>query len=104
MALVGIVYRTRCSATRQSAVSERNLVHPVSGLGARLKTYARVEMAQAIRRGGDVLIEAQVECALVDSLGRPQRLPKHGRILSSSKTIGLEYPREVLRIWIPALE
>lgn len=37
---------------------------------------ARVEMAQTIRRGGDVLIEAQVECALVDSLGHPQRLPK----------------------------
>lgn len=38
---------------------------------------ARVEMAQTIRRGADILIEARVECALVDSLGHPQRLPKH---------------------------
>lgn len=38
---------------------------------------ARVEMAQTIRRGGDVLIEAQVECALVNSDGQPQRLPKN---------------------------
>lgn len=38
---------------------------------------ARVEMAQTIRRGGKVLIEAQVECALVNSDGQPQRLPKN---------------------------
>lgn len=38
---------------------------------------ARVEIAQTIWHGGDILIEAQTECALVDSAGHPQRLPKN---------------------------
>lgn len=42
---------------------------------------ARVLMAQTIRRGTDILTKAQVECALINSFGRPQRFPKHWREL-----------------------
>ncbi|CAN7754966.1 YbgC/FadM family acyl-CoA thioesterase [Mesorhizobium sp. LjNodule214] len=42
---------------------------------------ARVLMAQTIRRGADILITARVECALVNSSGRPQRFPKHWKEL-----------------------
>lgn len=36
---------------------------------------ARIYMAQKIRRGGDVLIEAKIEAALVNGEGRPRRFP-----------------------------
>lgn len=39
-------------------------------------TSARVLMAQLIRRGTEILIEAEVECAIINSFGRPQRLPR----------------------------
>ena len=37
---------------------------------------ARIHMAQQIRRGGDLLIEARVEAAVVSADGRPRRFPK----------------------------
>ena len=37
---------------------------------------ARIRMAQQIRRGGDLLIEARVEAALINGEGRPRRFPK----------------------------
>lgn len=44
-------------------------------------SVVRVLMAQRIRRGADILITATVECAIVDSSGRPQRFPKHWKEL-----------------------
>lgn len=37
---------------------------------------ARIFMAQRIRRGDDVLIEARVEAAIISENGRPRRFPK----------------------------
>lgn len=37
---------------------------------------ARIFMAQQIRRGDDVLIEARVEAAIISETGRPRRFPK----------------------------
>ena len=37
---------------------------------------ARIVMAQRIRRGGDLLIEARVEAAIIGETGRPRRFPK----------------------------
>ncbi len=37
---------------------------------------ARIFMAQQIRRGDDVLIEARVEAAIISENGRPRRFPK----------------------------
>jgi acyl-CoA thioester hydrolase len=37
---------------------------------------ARIEVDQTIKRAGDALFTAQVTVALVDSGGRPKRLPK----------------------------
>lgn len=37
---------------------------------------ARIFMAQQIRRGGDLLIEAKIEAAIVSENGRPRRFPK----------------------------
>jgi acyl-CoA thioester hydrolase len=42
---------------------------------------ARAILMQTIRRGGEVLVEARVECALIDDDGRPQRFPKQWRRL-----------------------
>lgn len=44
---------------------------------------ARIVMAQRIRRGGDLLIEARVEAAIIGANGRPRRFPKDwiGRFL-----------------------
>ena len=44
---------------------------------------ARIVMAQRIRRGGDLLIEARVEAAIIGGNGRPRRFPKDwiGRFL-----------------------
>ncbi|MFN3547427.1 MAG: tol-pal system-associated acyl-CoA thioesterase [Mesorhizobium sp.] len=44
---------------------------------------ARIVMAQRIRRGGDVLIEARVEAAIIGEGDRPRRFPKDwiGRFL-----------------------
>lgn len=44
---------------------------------------ARIVMAQRIRRGADLLIEAKVEAAIISSSGRPRRFPKDwiGRFL-----------------------
>jgi acyl-CoA thioester hydrolase len=42
---------------------------------------ARAFLMQAIRRGGDILVKAQVECALIDGDGRPRRFPKGWRRL-----------------------
>jgi acyl-CoA thioester hydrolase len=42
---------------------------------------ARTFLAQTIRRDGDILVEAKVECALVDGDGRPRRFPKEWRLL-----------------------
>ena len=36
---------------------------------------ARVEMHQAIKRNGDLLISAVVEAAMVNNAGRPRRFP-----------------------------
>jgi acyl-CoA thioester hydrolase len=36
---------------------------------------ARVRMAQAIKRGDDLLISAVVEAAMINSAGRPRRFP-----------------------------
>ncbi|MGH6859715.1 MAG: tol-pal system-associated acyl-CoA thioesterase [Phyllobacterium sp.] len=36
---------------------------------------ARVKMAQAIRRGEDLLLSATVEAAMINSAGRPRRFP-----------------------------
>ncbi|SDO77391.1 tol-pal system-associated acyl-CoA thioesterase [Phyllobacterium sp. OV277] len=36
---------------------------------------ARVKMAQAIKRGDDLLISATVEAALINNAGRPRRFP-----------------------------
>ncbi len=36
---------------------------------------ARVRMAQAIKRGGDLLISATVEAAMINGSGRPRRFP-----------------------------
>jgi acyl-CoA thioester hydrolase len=46
---------------------------------------ARIVMAQRIRRGADLLIEAKVEAAIISSSGRPRRFPKDwiGRFLPS---------------------
>jgi acyl-CoA thioester hydrolase len=41
----------------------------------------RVLLAQTIRRGRDLLVNAQVECALIDGDGRPRRFPKQWRHL-----------------------
>jgi len=37
---------------------------------------ARIFMAQKIRRGADVLVEAKVEAAIIGEGGRPRRFPK----------------------------
>jgi acyl-CoA thioester hydrolase len=37
---------------------------------------ARIFMAQQIRRGDGVLVEAKVEAAIVGEIGRPRRFPK----------------------------
>ena len=37
---------------------------------------ARIFMAQQIRHGDDVLVEAKVEAAIVGEIGRPRRFPK----------------------------
>ncbi|HWK64171.1 MAG TPA: tol-pal system-associated acyl-CoA thioesterase [Rhizobiaceae bacterium] len=37
---------------------------------------ARIYMAQQIRRGEDVLIEARVEAAIIGANGRPRRFPR----------------------------
>jgi acyl-CoA thioester hydrolase len=37
---------------------------------------ARIFMAQRILRGGDVLVEAKVEAAIIGEIGRPRRFPK----------------------------
>ena len=37
---------------------------------------ARIFMAQQIRRGEDVLIDAKVEAAIIGEIGRPKRFPK----------------------------
>lgn len=37
---------------------------------------ARIFMAQQIRRGEDVLIDARVEAAIIGEIGRPKRFPK----------------------------
>lgn len=37
---------------------------------------ARIFMAQQIRRGDEVLIEARVEAAMISESGRPRRFPK----------------------------
>jgi acyl-CoA thioester hydrolase len=42
---------------------------------------ARVLLTQTMRRVADILITARVECALVNSSGRPQRFPKHWKKL-----------------------
>ncbi|RST88202.1 tol-pal system-associated acyl-CoA thioesterase [Aquibium carbonis] len=44
---------------------------------------ARIVMAQRIRRGEDVLIEARVEAAIISASGRPRRFPREwiGRFL-----------------------
>jgi acyl-CoA thioester hydrolase len=44
---------------------------------------ARAHLARTIWRGGDILVEAQIECALIDGDGRPQRFPKEWRRLFS---------------------
>jgi acyl-CoA thioester hydrolase len=46
---------------------------------------ARIVMAQRIRRGADLLIEAKVEAAIISSSGRPRRFPEDwiGRFLPS---------------------
>jgi acyl-CoA thioester hydrolase len=36
---------------------------------------ARIQLRQAIRRDGTVLVTAEVEVALIDAAGKPQRLP-----------------------------
>ncbi len=37
---------------------------------------ARIFMAQQIRRGDEVLVEARVEAAIIGEIGRPRRFPK----------------------------
>jgi acyl-CoA thioester hydrolase len=37
---------------------------------------ARIFMAQQIRRGDDVLIDARVEAAIIGEIGRPKRFPR----------------------------
>ena len=37
---------------------------------------ARIWMAQQLKRGDDVLVEAQVEAAIIGESGRPRRFPK----------------------------
>jgi acyl-CoA thioester hydrolase len=37
---------------------------------------ARIVMAQQLKRGEDVLVEARVEAAIVAENGRPRRFPK----------------------------
>jgi acyl-CoA thioester hydrolase len=36
---------------------------------------ARMELAQDIRRGGDILFKGEVTVVLVDGRGRPKRVP-----------------------------
>lgn len=52
---------------------------------------ARITMSQRIRRGGDVLIEAIVEAAIVGEGGRPRRFPKEwiGRFMPDRAAGGL---------------
>ncbi|TIY10523.1 MAG: 4-hydroxybenzoyl-CoA thioesterase, partial [Mesorhizobium sp.] len=37
---------------------------------------ARIFMAQQLKRGGEVLVEARVEAAIIGENGRPRRFPK----------------------------
>ena len=37
---------------------------------------ARIVMAQQLKRGGEVLVEARVEAAIIGESGRPRRFPK----------------------------
>lgn len=37
---------------------------------------ARIVMAQQLKRGGEVLVEARVEAAIIGANGRPRRFPK----------------------------
>ena len=37
---------------------------------------ARIQMAQRLLRGGNVLVEAKVEAAIIGASGRPRRFPK----------------------------
>ena len=42
---------------------------------------ARAVLVQTIRRGSDILVEARLECALIDRDSRPRRFPKEWRLL-----------------------
>jgi acyl-CoA thioester hydrolase len=44
--------------------------------GTQAISGARIFMAQQIRRGDDVLIDAKVEAAIIGDVGRPRRFPK----------------------------
>lgn len=37
---------------------------------------ARITMAQALKRGDDMLVEAKVEAAIISETGRPRRFPR----------------------------
>lgn len=37
---------------------------------------ARITMAQALKRGDDMLVEAKVEAAIISEAGRPRRFPR----------------------------
>ena len=44
--------------------------------GTQAISGARIFMAQQIKRGDDVLIDAKVEAAIIGEIGRPRRFPK----------------------------
>ncbi|CAN7683382.1 hypothetical protein LJR231_005531 [Phyllobacterium sp. LjRoot231] len=48
---------------------------------------ARAHLAQTIWRGGDILVEARVECALIDGDGRQRRFTKGGKCYFVRKTL-----------------
>lgn len=70
--LVWVVRRMEIDFLRPARIDDiitvETRVRDVSG--------ARIFMAQQLRRGADVLVEAKVEAAIVSQSGRPRRFPK----------------------------
>lgn len=70
--LVWIILRLEITFKRPARIDDLVTIETTTAS----MSNARVFMAQLIRRGRNILIEAQVECALVNRYGRPQRLPQ----------------------------
>ncbi len=82
--LIGISHRVLAADGLSFAVHRMNLafhraaaIDDVLMVGTRVQavTGARVSLGQEVRRGGDLLVDAEVSIALIDRTGRPRRFP-----------------------------